>query len=184
MKSLNTNTRIGASFSLTNRLIRLLWNYFYFLLFRFSPKPFHSWRRLILRIFGAKIGKGVHVYGGAKIWAPWNLIIGDYTGIGNGVNLYSQGLITIGKNVVISQGSHICTGTHDYNDLGFKLITKQIIIGSNVWIAAEVFIHPGVEIEDGCIIGARSVVTTNLPAWKVCSGFPCIPLKERKFQTI
>lgn len=182
--SVNTNTRIGASFSLMNRLKRLLWNVVYQLLFRFSPIPFHAWRRFILKVFGAKIGKGVHVYGGVKIWAPWNIIIGDYSGIGNGVNLYSQGLITIGKNAVISQGSHICTGSHDYNDLGFKLITKEIIIGNNVWLAAEVFVHPGVEIEDGCIVGARSVVTTNLPSWKICSGFPCIPLKDRKVQTI
>lgn len=182
--NVNINTRTDASFNLTNRLLRLLWNFIYQIFFRFSPKPFHGWRRFILKVFGAKIGKGVHVYGGVKIWAPWNIIIGDYSGIGNGVNLYSQGLIKIGKNAVISQGSHICTGTHDYNDLGFKLITKQIIIGNNVWIAAEVFVHPGVEIEDGCIVGARSVVTTNLPAWKICSGFPCVPKKDRKFQSI
>lgn len=182
--SVNQNTRTGASFDLTNRFKRLLWSFIYLLLFRFSPRPFHAWRRLILRLFGAKIGKGVHVYGGVEIWAPWNLIIGDFTGIGNGVKLYSQGLIEIGKNVVISQGSYICTGSHDYNDLGFKLITKQIIIGNNVWIAAEVFVHPGVIIEDGCVIGARSVVNKNLAAWKIYNGFPCILIKERKFQAI
>lgn len=182
--SVNTNTRIGASFSLANRFKRLLWNVVYQLLFRFSPNPFHAWRRFILRIFGAKIGKGVHVYGGAKIWAPWNIELADYCGIANGVNLYSQDKIYVGENSVISQGSHICTGSHDYNDKGFKLITKPIFIGNDVWVAAEVFIHAGVSVNNGCVVSARSVVSTNLPAWNICSGFPCVPIKERKFQTV
>jgi len=184
MSSVNTNTRIGASFSLTNRFKRLLWNIFYQLLFRYSPNPFHAWRRFVLRFFGAKIGKGVHVYGGAKIWAPWNIELADYCGIASGVNLYSQDKIFVGQNSVISQGSHICTGSHDYNDNGFKLITKPIFIGNNVWVAAEVFIHAGVIINDGCVVSARSVVSKNLPAWHICSGFPCVPIKERKFQTV
>ncbi len=179
MTTININTRTGASFSLTNRILRLIWGIVYQLFFRFSPKPFHAWRMFILKLFGAKIGKGVHVYGGVKIWAPWNLELGDYCGIADGVKLYSQGKISIGKNTVISQGSHICTGTHDYNDKGFKLITKPIIIGNDVWIAAEVFVHPGINIEDGCVISARSVVINNMPAWNICSGFPCKPIKLR-----
>jgi putative colanic acid biosynthesis acetyltransferase WcaF len=179
MTTINTNTRTGASFSLTNRILRLVWGIVYQLFFRFSPKPFHVWRSFVLKLFGAKIGKGVHVYGGVKIWAPWNIEIGDFSGIADGVKLYSQDKISIGKNTVISQGSHICTGTHDYNDNGFKLITKPISIGNDVWIAAEVFVHPGLIIEDGCVISARSVVTNNMPAWNICSGFPCMPIKLR-----
>lgn len=180
MKTINTNTRTGPSFSLTNRLKRIVWNIFYTLFFRFSPPPFHAWRSFILKIFGAKVGKGVHVYSGVKIWAPWNLELGNYCGIANGVILYSQDKITIGNNSVISQGTHICTGTHDYNDKGFKLLTKPINIGNEVWIAAEVFIHPGVRIGNGCVVSARSVVVNNLPEWFICSGFPCVPIKERR----
>jgi putative colanic acid biosynthesis acetyltransferase WcaF len=163
--------------------MRVVWGFAYLLLFKFSPKPFHTWRRSILMIFGAKIGKGAHIYPKVKIWAPWNLEIGNNTGIGDGVNLYSQGKITIGENSVISQGTHICTGTHDFNSPGFKLIIKPITIGSNVWIAAEAFIHPGVSIGDNCVVGARSVVKSNLPANFICEGFPCIPIKERISQS-
>jgi len=168
-----------ASFSVTNRLMRLLWSVVYFIFFKYSPKPFHEWRSIILRCFGANIGRGVHVYPKVVIWAPWNLSIGDETGIANGAILYSQGKIIIGKRVVISQGTYICTGTHDYTQKEFPLYTKVINIHDNVWIAAESFVHPGVTINEGCVVGARSVVTKDLSAWMVCSGNPCIPIKKR-----
>jgi len=175
----NKDTHTGASFSVGNRVMRILWSVAYLLLFKYSPRPLHGWRSFLLKCFGAKVGKGVHVYPGVKIWAPWNLILDDECGIASGVELYSQGLITVGKRAVISQGSYICTGTHDYNDKGFPLYTIPIVIGSNAWVAAGVFIHPGVTIGNGCVIGARSVVTKNMPEWMVCAGFPCKVLKER-----
>lgn len=176
----NSNTHTGASFSLQNRLLRLLWLVISNTLFKYSPRPFHTWRSFLLRLFGAKVGRGVHVYPGVKIWAPWNLELKDQCGIANGVTLYSQGFITIGVKSIISQGSHLCAGTHDYNLPGFPLITKPIQIGNNVWVAAEAFIHPGIVLPDGCVIGARSVVTKDMPGWTLCAGHPCKPLKERK----
>jgi putative colanic acid biosynthesis acetyltransferase WcaF len=178
----NKDTHTGASFSVSNRLMRIVWSVVYLLLFKYSPRPLHSWRSFLLKCFGAKVGKGVHVYPGVKIWAPWNLILDDECGIASGVELYSQGLITVGKRAVISQGSYICTGTHDYNDKGFPLYTLPITIGSQAWVAAGVFIHPGVTIGNGCVIGARSVVTKDMPEWMVCAGFPCKVLKERVLQ--
>jgi putative colanic acid biosynthesis acetyltransferase WcaF len=177
----NQDTHTGPSFSLSNRLGRLLWGIVSVLLFRYSPKPLHQWRSILLRCFGAKVGRGVHVYPGVKIWAPWNLELGDKCGIANGVILYSQGKITVGKQAVISQGAHLCAGTHDYTQPGFPLITKPITVGNDAWIAAEAFIHPGVRIGDGCVVGARAVVTKDMPAWMVCSGHPCTPIKERAF---
>ena len=176
---INTDTHSGPSFSLVNRIQRLVWGIVYLIFFKYSPRPLHSWRSIILRIFNAKIGKGVHVYPKVQIWAPWNLDLGDQCGIGNGVNLYSQDKIIIGKKTVISQGVQICTGTHDYTKIGFPLISKPILIGDNVWVAADSFIHPGVSIGEGAVIGARSVVTKNIPTWMVCSGNPCKPIKER-----
>ena len=159
--------------------MRLVWNFVYLVFFKYSPRPLHMWRSFILRLFGADIGKGVHVYPKVIIWAPWQLIIGDETGIANGTILYSQGIIKLGKRVVISQGSHLCAGTHDFTKKGFPLITKPITIEDNVWIAAESFIHPGVTIHEGAVIGARSVVTKDIPTWMVCAGNPCKPLKVR-----
>ncbi len=178
----NQDTHIGPSFSLRNRFARVIWGVVAAVFFKLSPKPLHRWRAFILRCFGAKIGRGVHVYPDAKIWAPWNLELADECGVANGAILYSQGKITIGYRAVISQGAHLVTGTHDYNKPGFPLITKPIHIGDQAWIAAEAFVHPGVVIGEGCVIGARSVVVKDMPPWTVCAGHPCKPLKERRLE--
>ncbi len=107
------------------------------------------------------------------------LELGDECGIASGAELYSQGKITIGYRAIISQGTYVCTGTHDYTKRGHPLYTKPIVIGDKVWLAAYCFIHPGVTIGQGAVIGARSVVTKDMPAWMVCAGHPCKPLKER-----
>ena len=174
-----TLTKHSSSFSLKNRLARVIWQTAYFLLFKFSPRPLHSWRSFLLRLFGAKVGLNVHVYPGVKIWAPWNLSLADGCCIGNGATLYSQGYITVGHRAIISQGSHLCTGTHDYTQLSHPLYTLPINIEAYTWVAAEVFIHPGVTIGEGAVIGDRSVVTKDMPAWMVCAGHPCKPLKQR-----
>lgn len=175
----NQNTHTGPSFSLKNRIARLVWGFANSLFFRYTPKPLHAWRSFVLRCFGAKVGKGVHVYPKVNIWAPWNLILKDGCGIANGATLYSQDIITVGELAVISQGAHICAGTHDYNTEGFILITKPITIGDRAWVATEAFVHPGVNIGEGCVIGARSVVGKHMPDWMVCSGNPCNPIKPR-----
>lgn len=169
----------GPSFSLQNRIARVVWNIANVLFFHYSPKPLHQWRSFILRLFGAQVGKGVHVYPKVKIWAPWNISFGDECGVANGAILYSQGQITIGKRAVISQGAHIVAGTHDYTKPGFPLIIKPVYIGDHVWVATEAFIHPGITIGEGSVIGARAVVTKDMPAWMVCAGHPCKPIKER-----
>src|SRR5476651_2440456 len=174
---INQDTHTGPSFSLRNRIARFIWKIAGLLLFRFSPQALHGWRSFLLRCFGAKVEKGVHVYPGVKIWAPWNLELGEQCGIASGVILYSQGKITIGRRSVISQGVNLCAGTHDYTKPGFPLITMPIHIGDEVWIAAEAFVHPGVTIADGCVIGARSVVVNDMPEWMICTGHPCKPVK-------
>jgi putative colanic acid biosynthesis acetyltransferase WcaF len=179
----NYDSFTGASFSLKNRIGRVVWNFVYLVFFRFSPTPLHGWRTFLLRCFGAKVGRGVHVYPGAKIWAPWNLELHDECGIASGATLYSQNIITVGHRAVISQDSYICTGTHAYTLKGQPLITFPIIIEDHVWIAAGVFVSPGVTIGEGAVIGARSVVTKNMPQWMICAGHPCKPIKERIMKT-
>lgn len=178
----NQDTFGEPAFNLKNRLARIIWNIASFALFQLSPRPLHSWRAFLLRCFGAKVGKGVRVYPGAKIWAPWNLQLDDECAIASGAILYSQGKIIIGRRTIISQGVHLVTGTHDYTKRGFPLFTKPIHIGGHVWIAAEAFVHPGITINEGCVIGARAVVTKDMPAWMVCAGHPCRQIKERPLE--
>jgi putative colanic acid biosynthesis acetyltransferase WcaF len=176
---INQDTYTGPSFSVANRAARVLWQLVAQLFFRLSPRPLHSWRSFLLRCFGAKVGRGVHVYPGVNIWAPWNLELQDECGIGNGATLYSQAKITIGKRAVISQGVNLCTGTHDYTRPGSPLVARPIVVGDNAWVASEAFVHPGVTIGAGCVIGARAVVVSDMPEWMVCAGHPCKPLKAR-----
>lgn len=175
----NVDAATGPSFSVANRTGRVLWNFTALLFFRYTPAPLHFWRSFLLRLFGAKVGRGVHVYPKARIWAPWNLTLGDQCGVANGAILYSQGKIKIGRRAVVSQGAHLVAGTHDYNRPGFPLITKPIVIHDYAWVAADAFVHPGITVGEGCVVGARSVVTANMPAWTVCAGHPCQPLKPR-----
>jgi putative colanic acid biosynthesis acetyltransferase WcaF len=176
----------GPSFTLGHRLRRLAWNIVYALFFRCSPRPLHFWRAFLLRVFGARLGQGCHVYPSAKVWAPWNLEFGNYVGVADGVTLYSMNRISIGDFAVVSQGAHLCGGTHDYNSPNFQLVSKPISIGAHAWVCAEAFVHPGVVVPDGAVVGARSVVTRSLPdAWAVYAGHPCkqVGLRQRSVES-
>ncbi|MBB5413418.1 putative colanic acid biosynthesis acetyltransferase WcaF [Paraburkholderia sp. HC6.4b] len=174
------NSRQGPSFSLSNRFLRVLWGVIYIVFFVPTPRVFHAWRRWILRLFGATIGAGVHVYPRVRIWAPWNLSIGDFTGVANGVNLYSIERITLGERCTISQGAQLCTGSHDYNHPTFQLTAKPIIVGSDAWVCSEVFVCPGIHIAPGAVVGARSVVTRSLlDEWTVYAGMPARKISLR-----
>lgn len=176
------NTFSEPSFSLQNRFQRILWQFVYTLFIKYSPRPLHSWRNFWIRLFGAKLGKGVHIYSKAEIWAPWNLEMDDYSCLANGVICYSMGKITIGKYAIISQDSYLSAGTHDYTQKTHPLTVAPITIGERVWLTAKCFVHPGVTIGNGAVIGACSVVTKDMPEWMICAGHPCKPLKKREFK--
>lgn len=170
----------SPSFTLENRLRRALWGLAWRLLFRPSPRPLHAWRAWLLRRFGARLGRSVHIHSGVRIWAPWLLTCGDRVGIGDGVNLYNMARLTIGDHCVVSQGAHLCGGSHDIDSPNFQLIAAPITLHEHVWICAEVFVGPGVEIAAGCVVAARSVVVKPLrEAWTVWAGHP-VALKRRR----
>jgi putative colanic acid biosynthesis acetyltransferase WcaF len=149
-------------------------------LFRPSPLAnFMWWRRLLLRLFGAKIGDKVQISPSIKITCPWNITIGDRTWIGDCVELYDRGKIDIAEDVVISQHVYLCTGTHDYTRLDFQHIVKPIRIEKEAWIATRSYVAPGVTIGQGAIVGAQSVVLQDIPPATIYAGNPAVFLKER-----
>lgn len=165
--------------SSSNRLLRALWGLVYAVLFRPSPRPFHAWRNLLLRLFGARIDKTARIYPKARVWAPWNLRMGAFATLGDDVDCYCVDIITIGDHAVISQYSYLCGATHDFELAKRPLVPRPITIGHSCWIAADVFVGPGVTIGEGTVVGARSSVFSDLPAWKVCVGNPAKPTRDR-----
>ena len=162
-----------------NRLGRVLWHVVWLMLYRPTPRSFHLWRCFLLRLFGAKIGKGAHPYPSAKIWAPWNLEMADHSCLSEYVDCYSVDKIYIGAHAVVSQYTFLCTASHDYDDPEFPLVTAPIIIDGNAWVAADVFIGPGVTVGEGAVVGARSSVFKNIDPWTIVAGHPAKFIKNR-----
>lgn len=148
-------------------------------LFRPSPQFMYGWRRFLLRLFGADIGRHVILRPTVRTQFPWKVRIGDHSWIGDDVVLYSLGPITIGRHVVVSQKSYLCTGSHDYQQPSFPIYAQPIVIEDECWLATDVYVAPGTTIGRGTVVGARSSVFRSLPPGKVCVGSPALPVKDR-----
>jgi putative colanic acid biosynthesis acetyltransferase WcaF len=169
----------GASFSLGNRLFRVLWMTGWLVLARFTPPPLHAWRRMVLRWFGADIAPGARIHASVRIWHPANLRVGTHALIGPGALLYNQGHITIGARSIISQRAHICASTHDVRDPCFQLLLRPIVIGQDCWVAAEAFVGPGVTMADQAVLGARGVLLADAEPGMIYRGNPAEKLRPR-----
>ena len=164
-----------------NKLARAAWNLVWLLLYRPSPVFLHGWRQFLLRRFGAKIGRGAHPYPSAKIWAPWNLTMGDHSCLSHHVDCYCVDRITLGAHSTVSQYSFLCTASHDYTDPAMPLTTAPITLGERAWITADVFVAPGVTVGEGAVITARSSVFHDIEPWTVAAGNPAQSIKSRRF---
>lgn len=174
---------LRPAFSLSNRLRRVAWGLVYICLFRPSPRPLHSWRSLLLRLFGARLGADVHVYPSARIWAPWNLICDDVSSIGEDAIVYNPKPVRLGTHAVVSQFAYICGATHDYEDPAFPLIANDISLGAYSWICARASVQPGVRVGEGAVLALGSVATRDLDAWTVYGGIPARRIKAREVQS-
>lgn len=158
-----------------------LWWLVQSLLMHTSPQFMYGWRRFLLRAFGANIGTNVIIRPSVTITYPWKVSIGDDSWIGDHVELYSLGEITIGRNVVISQKSYLCAASHDYDKPDFPIWARAVTVKDGCWLATDVYVAPGVSIGQGTVVGARSSVFKDLPAGKICMGSPAKVIKERVF---
>lgn len=169
----------GASFSLAHRVMRLCWGVVWMLLASWTPPFLHRWRCFLLRLFGARIEGKCDVRGSARVWYPPNLTMKPGSIIAGRVNCYNMAPIVIGKGSVVSQGAHLCAGSHDIKDPDFQLIVKPIVIGDDCWVAAEAFVGPGVTIGAGAVLGARAVAFRDLDECGVYVGNPAVKIKQR-----
>lgn len=162
-----------------NRLRRLAWEIVRVFLYAPSPIFLHGWRRVILRLFGAKIGSDAHPYPRARIWAPWNLEMGAHSCLANDVDCYCVAPVILGTHATVSQYSYLCTASHDFRDSTMPLMAATIVISDDAWVAADVFIGPGVCIGAGAVVGARSTVLRDVAEWKFVAGSPALERGDR-----
>ena len=171
---------LRPAFSSGDRVRRLVWNICWALFYRLSPRPFHAWRSMLLRSFGATLGPNCHFYPASKVWAPWNLICADQVTAGDGVEIYNPAPVTLGSHAILSQGAYLCGATHDYDDPAFPLQAYAMHIGAYAWVCARASVAPGVQVGDGAVLGLGSVATRNLEPWTVYAGVPAVKVKERQ----
>lgn len=162
-----------------DRMRRLVWHIARLVLFRPTPVALHAWRANVLRAFGARIERRVYLYPDVIIWAPWNLQMARESCLGPSVVCYNVCKVTLGGGVTVSQRSHLCTASHDFDDPGFPLTGAPIAIGDGAWVAAEAFLGPGVTIGERAVVLARSVVVRDVPVDAVMGGNPARHLRDR-----
>lgn len=171
--------KVPAEFRGKGKVYTQLWWFVQTTLFKLSPQFMYGFRRVLLRMFGAKIGKGVLIRPSASITYPWKLTIGDYSWVGDDSILYNLGQIDIGSNVAIAHRVYLCTGYHEIDKVTFEIGAKPIVVGDEVWLPNDVFVGPGVTIGRGAVVGARSSVFSNMPEGMICYGTPARPVKPR-----
>lgn len=165
-----------------NPIKRLLW---YFCNLVFFRNPFHpvvGFKVFILKVFGAKVGKGVVIKPNVNIKYPWKLSIGNYVWIGEEVWIDNLDVVEIGDNVCISQGALILSGNHHYKKTSFDLIIKPIKIEEGVWIGAKSVVCQGVVCKSHSLLTVNSVATHNLEAYSIYQGNPAIKIRDRQIK--
>lgn len=165
------SNRAARKWTHREQVLRIAWSVAW-PAFRFSPRPLWGFRRLLLRLFGAHVAAGAHVYPTVRIAMPWHLSLGLNCAVGDGAILYALGPIVVGDRATVSQYAHLCAGTHDLSDPTRPLLKLPIIIGDDVWIAADAFIGPGVSVASGAVVGARAVVVRDVKPGAVVVGNP------------
>jgi putative colanic acid biosynthesis acetyltransferase WcaF len=173
--------RAARKYSRAEQLRRVGWSLGRWLV-RLSPRPCFGWRRVVLRLFGARIGTQAHIYPSAHIYMPWNIEIGDWAAVGDDVLMYNLGKVRIGKQATLSYRTHVCAGSHDLEDPALPLSKPPVCIEEDAWIGTDAFIGPGVTVGRGAIVGARAVVIKDVEPFNIVAGNPARFIRQRKLR--
>ena len=164
----------------THPVIRLVWNITWALCARWLPRSMGSgWKRLLLRAFGAKMGRNSNVYSSAKVYYPANLVMGDNTCLADDVDCYNVAPVILRDNVTVSQGAYLCTAGHDITDPAHPLVAKPIVIEDQAWVCARAFVGMGVTVGQGAVVGATASIYKDVEPWTVVGGNPAKFIKKR-----
>jgi putative colanic acid biosynthesis acetyltransferase WcaF len=158
----------------------LIWYFvnYYFLASAF-PWPYKL-KSIVLRMFGARVGRGLVIKPRVRIKNPWRLTIGDNCWIGEDAWIDNLEDVSIGSNVCISQGAMLLTGNHDYTISSFPYRLGKIAIEDGVWVGAQSVVCPGITCKSHSILTVQSVASKDLDAWSIYAGNPAVFLRTRR----
>ncbi|RYE36745.1 MAG: colanic acid biosynthesis acetyltransferase WcaF [Sphingobacteriaceae bacterium] len=158
----------------------LIWHFTnYFIFDSAFPWPY-SVKSWLLKVFGAKVGKGLVIKTNVRIKYPWKLTVGENCWIGESVWIDNLEEVTLGNSVCLSQGAMLLTGNHDYTLSDFPYRLGKIMLDDGVWIGAKSIVCPGVTCNTHAILTVNSVATKELKPWTINSGNPAIYIRDRK----
>ena len=182
MKKVNLSIYSNKEYSPGNKLKIILWYLINHVVFRsFIPIP-STLKILLLKLFGAKIGKNVIIKPRVNIKYPWFLEVGNNCWIGEEVWIDNLAPVKIGNNVCLSQGSYLLTGNHNYKKEGFDLILKEIVLEEGVWIGAKAIVCPGVICHSHSVLSVGSVAIKDLEPYTIYQGNPAKPKRKREIE--
>lgn len=166
-----------------HQLVRLAWTTVWTIGASWLPRSLGcGWKRLLLRLFGARIHSTAVVYSSTKIYYPANLEMHAHSCLSSGVDCYNVDRVTIGEYATVSQNSTLCTASHDISDPAHRLTTAPIVIEREAWVAAEAFIGPGVKVGEKAVVGARGAVFKDVEPMTVIGGNPARFIKRREIK--
>jgi putative colanic acid biosynthesis acetyltransferase WcaF len=158
---------------------RLLW-YVCNAVFVNSSVPYpSSFKSALLRLFGAKVGRGVVIKPNVNIKFPWFLELGDHVWLGEGAWIDNLTHVRVGSHVCLSQGAYVLTGNHDYKRVAFDLLVSPVVIEDGVWVGAKAVVCPGTTLRTHAVVTAGSVISRDVKAWTIYSGNLATPVRAR-----
>ncbi len=164
------------------RIKRLIWFVFNVAVMQNRLNGWSGSKVFFLKLFGAKVGKGVVIKPNINVKYPWKLTIGDNVWIGEKVWIDNLGEVSIGNNVCLSQGAMLLCGNHNYKKSTFDLIVGDILLEDGVWIGAHSVVCPGVSCRSHALLAVNSVATSNLEAYTIYQGNPAVEVRKREIK--
>jgi len=174
-----SNPPVPADFNGKSKIRVQLWYLTWLFLFRPSPHALNKFRLFLLRLFGAQVAGTVKIRPSAYVSYPWNLAVGEGTFIGDHVYIDSLTRVSVGAHVSLSNYAYVASGTHDHKIVSFDLVLLPVTIEDQCWLAIQSTVLPGVTLRKGCVVGARSLVTRDIPENEVWAGTPARFMNKR-----
>ena len=174
----NSEYSVGRSY-----FVWALWHFIGSPLFRSELLPFPSLKSWILRLFGATVGRGTYIKPRVRVKFPWYLSIGEHCWIGEDAWIDNLASVAIGSHVCISQGAYLCTGNHDWRTVNMKLFRRPIVLEDGCWIGARSLVCPGVKVGVCAVVAAGGVVTEKVPGYEIWAGNPARYRSTREIHT-